>query len=309
MLDSHNLRIKHIIKSYDELFWNNRYIVGFGRGLKRINGKVTNKTCLVVFVEKKLSKDSLNSCDVIPQSFNGVSTDVVELGTIPIFLNQNNLASSGDSIGNISKEKKGTFGCVVTETNTKSNLYILSCNHVLCRPFNKLIGDQISYYSKRLLRTAELKHICPLKFDGTINQIDAALALIGRNNSTTKSLLVNIETPFIKDIMSSKDLSSNTNILAKGSVSGNINGIIDTVNTSIKITEIDYADESGQKKVAKFSDIITCMMKSKPGDSGAIGYAKESNKPFGILTGGNGTTTLFCPLEKALDYFRMELAK
>lgn len=59
---------------------NKPNVVGVAIGYKQINGKTTNKLCLVVMVTQKLPKSQLAPEDVIPSQVDGVCVDVQEMG-------------------------------------------------------------------------------------------------------------------------------------------------------------------------------------------------------------------------------------
>lgn len=113
-----------------------------GIGYKIVDGKVTDELCMIVGVKEKkpFSKRSRN---MVPQSVDGIPTDVVEVGTPvaqvidptkthrPIF--------PGISIGH-KDITAGTFGCVVYRDGEP---FILSNNHVLANSNSAEIGDEI----------------------------------------------------------------------------------------------------------------------------------------------------------------------
>ena len=55
-------------------------VQGGGIGFKQVNGRKTEKICIVCYVEKKKPESSLASKDFIPGQIEGIQTDVVEIG-------------------------------------------------------------------------------------------------------------------------------------------------------------------------------------------------------------------------------------
>ena len=59
-------------------------VVGIGIGKKIKNGKMLNRKCITVFVEKKLPKSQLRPEHIIPKKIGNTVTDVVEIGHVKI---------------------------------------------------------------------------------------------------------------------------------------------------------------------------------------------------------------------------------
>ena len=57
-------------------------VVGVGYGYKDKGGQHTDELCVVALVRVKLPKSSLKADELIPATFDGVSTDVVQVGDI-----------------------------------------------------------------------------------------------------------------------------------------------------------------------------------------------------------------------------------
>jgi len=59
-------------------------VVGIGIGKKIKNGKMLNRKCITIFVEKKLPKSQLKPEHIIPKKIGNTVTDVVEIGHVKI---------------------------------------------------------------------------------------------------------------------------------------------------------------------------------------------------------------------------------
>jgi hypothetical protein len=125
-------------------------------GYKMKNGEKTNEPVIVIGVTKKLDLDKLATKDQIPQSLDGITTDVIVTGNIVAFgkpkrkakasaaaeidpTQRHRPAMPGISIGH-KNITAGTFGCVVKKDGLS---YILSNNHVLANSNDGEIGDEV----------------------------------------------------------------------------------------------------------------------------------------------------------------------
>lgn len=131
-------------------------IVGVGIGEKYSGGMPTGETALRAYVVEKLSKDVVNNMPRelrIPEVYTDVHTDVIAVGrpalrqiTISIGgINTNYVrpAPGGFSIGNENEHSAGTLGCLVSDRDDSSKLYILSNNHVIARENNASPAEKI----------------------------------------------------------------------------------------------------------------------------------------------------------------------
>jgi hypothetical protein len=122
-------------------------VVGVAASLKMAGGVPTTDWSLTVFVERKVPESELAPTDVVPDSLDGVPTDVVEVGPIvaEMFNARVRPALPGFSIGhhNITA---GTFGCLVRDLRDgdgQGDHLILSNNHVLANTNAAALGDLI----------------------------------------------------------------------------------------------------------------------------------------------------------------------
>lgn len=125
---------------------------GVGIGKKSIDGLITDEPCIVCYVDKKIPENDLEDEDLIPETVNGIPTDVIEINRFrtrgdelglgrravraPSKCSQNRKRRlrpliAGTSIG-MEYADPGTIGALVTRKDPDDpNWYILSCNHVL----------------------------------------------------------------------------------------------------------------------------------------------------------------------------------
>ena len=72
---------KSFIKN-EKKFWTYPNVMNVFIGNKYSNGTDTGKPCIVFYVSKKYPKSELKKEDVIPETIDGMCTDVIELNPI-----------------------------------------------------------------------------------------------------------------------------------------------------------------------------------------------------------------------------------
>jgi hypothetical protein len=117
-------------------------VVATGVGYKISNGEVTDELSIVCSVVEKKSAGKLPSSELVPQTLDGVQTDVVETGRFKALQNPTGRfrpAPGGVSIGHVDITA-GTLGCLVRKNG---QFFILSNNHVLANSNAASVGDPI----------------------------------------------------------------------------------------------------------------------------------------------------------------------
>lgn len=304
-------RMNKIIENNCDNIMRNPEIIGIGIGKKIIKGIFTEIPTLTVIVKKKLMERDLNNSNKIPKFLYGVLTDVIEGGEISNASERVKPACGGVSIGNDKLYKEGTLAYAVTDKKTRQSLYALSCMHVLSTDYTGNNGEVIiqpgnvvgeindSYPLGIFTRGIKLKIGVP-KNQRDYNEVDAAIAYVGPNNEKTKKNLIE---PLLKKriISNISKVKSQDEIFKIGAETGETQGSILTVGTSIKIT-IDR-DEM------MFKNQITAKIDGKKGDSGALGMRTKDFSAFGMLIGVNDNgICCFNPIDKVLDALQVELA-
>jgi hypothetical protein len=72
--------LKQIQASHEPELFAKAGVHAVGIGYKTVAGKQTDELAIVVLVERKLSSDSIDAASLVPESLDGVPTDVVERG-------------------------------------------------------------------------------------------------------------------------------------------------------------------------------------------------------------------------------------
>ena len=133
-------------------------VTGIGRGPKITAGVETSEEVLRFYVERKLPKASLSAANMLPATYQGVTTDVIETGKFlagaaspapglpgPV-RTKLRPTQPGGSVGfqftgtHAGFVMAGTYGAVVTDG---TDWFILSNNHVLANENGLPVGSPI----------------------------------------------------------------------------------------------------------------------------------------------------------------------
>lgn len=322
-LDVNKLRIDNIIYKYSNLLFENPNIVGFGRGLKRINGRLTKSPSLTIYVEKKLSPSALNKSDIIPKYFYGVITDVIEVGE-SITLRRPTSAdvkdtigryargpvsvgpvSGGMSIGNANNKFYGTITCALSEIERKDNkgniiqkqenIYLLSCNRILTRYDTEPKGtakDGDVIRSEKKGDIGILRKIAPIYISKDIaadkdSPIDAAVAYVAPNTLQNQQILAKAGLLDGTQITAVTTTNPGVKVYFIGAKGGKQSGVVDSVKGPHRIKSRDSQNNALYE--VQYTNVTTIKGKYNFGDEGAIGiFNTISSGPqaFGMLVGG-----------------------
>lgn len=296
--------ICHVCDDEYEYFLNKKNVVGIGLGYKMKNEFYTSQLCIQVYVTRKLSSNILNSQDLIPNMYKGVSTDVIETG----IFKSNSLTSKirpivgGYIIGNEYKlDSGGTLGCLVTDGK---DLFILGNNHILASNNDAPIGTKIiqpSYDDGGNLKTdvvAILSKFLPKKptetFKNPTNYADCAIAkIINKSLASPKIAFVGLpQEPIIAKL--------NQSVKKVGAVTELTTGIIIGINITTKIDSVSTG------KTFLFKHQIATSSMSNFGDSGAL-LLDENNHALGLLLGGGTIRTIYNPINYILKELNVRL--
>ncbi|MPQ43807.1 hypothetical protein [Clostridium tarantellae] len=300
--------IKDMINNYDKVFFHKSNVIGVGLGVKNIKGMNTKEPCLHVLVKEKVPLNKLNKKDIVPSSFLGIKTDIINCGGFKLSgespitkINNINLKSRirpikpGINIAAFNGEIGGTLGAIVFG-NKKNTPYILSCNHILADNNELEVGEYIvqpepppDYYHNLV---AFLSKAIRLDFEEKgINIVDAAIAEIPSYVKYTE------EIPYIGKVKNIADPYITMRVRKTGCVSGYTEGVIKTINTKVRISNI-----YGEKLM--FKDQIIASYMSEIGDSGSI-VVDSYNNAIGLLMGLSKEYTIINPITKILNYLNV----
>ena len=288
-------KVSDISKNYYKYLINLQNVNGVGFGNKHVNGKDTKEPCIHVLVEKKIKDINITSNNIIPKTYMGIKTDVIEVGVLKELGLQYDPFSKirpleGGYVIN-SGEALGTLGCIVTSsadfglsgdsdddsdsdyeddglyapTQLEKHYYILSNNHVLTDNETVPIGAPIMQpggldYPNQYI-VARLSTYIPLKAmindSGPINYMDCALAKISNEGFVSNR---------IASFGKVKGISSPTVgefIQKAGAFSGVTFGSVLTLNTT-------HTTKSSSGKMFLYQNQTIGFISAQSGDSGCV---------------------------------------
>lgn len=308
--------IMQTVEKEPEALFAKQNVVGLGAGnkiLERQDFKDTGKPCLTVFVAQKLlDPELIREQDMIPEDFQGIPTDVIEIGEIfagdayvpdeeqvlvqeeagiEALTRRIRPAMGGYSVGHY-KITAGTIGTCVYDLGPFPGIprkyYILSNNHVLANSNNARVGDPILQPGPvdggrfpgdmiaRLSRFVPIKFITPTTTP--INYVDAAIAE-GDFHSLNREIFW---IGYVKQVNSRPqvgDLVEKT-----GRTTNFTTGKILATNA---ILDVNY----GGGRVARFARQIVASNMSAPGDSGSL-VCDIKEGVVGLLFAGSTRATI-----------------
>lgn len=197
-LSGDSLAVANAIDKQQSALLARANVQGVGIGHKIKGGVDTGTLSLTVFVSHKVDPDLLADGDKIPKQVDKIPTDVIETGVIfaggaltPEAINVQTLATrvrpveGGYSVGHF-QITAGTMATAVFDATPYPAIprayYMLSNNHVLANSNDARLGDAILQpgpYDGGTLPAdvvARLARFVPIRFDGSCNYVDAAIA-------------------------------------------------------------------------------------------------------------------------------------
>ncbi len=292
--------------SDDEPYTRNN-VVGVGIGEKVINGAPTGQLAVKVLVKEKRHESRVSSEALVPQTLGGVAIDVEQTGEIyaSMFTARRRPAPCGVSIGNCNTTAFGTLGCLVTRN---TDLFILSCNHVLAlvntSPLNAGIAQpglaDGGVCPQDIM--ARLTQFVPINFAaGTTNLVDAAIAqtspaLVDRRILRPNGVLEPITPGVVAPALFLP-------VQKSGRTSQFRRGAIDLLNLTI---DVNHAPLGGVARfVNQFRVVGFIIPFAQPGDSGSLVTTAVQNHPVGMVMSGDlGGLHSYCnPIDAVLSAF------
>lgn len=303
-------------------------VVGVAVGRKVVQGRETDETCIVVYVDHKEPEGALSRRDRVPRALDGIRTDVVATGPLRALSLVETLSASHTrrlrpAPGGVSVAHEdvtaGTLGVLAHRTSGEA--VILSNNHVLANSNAARKGDPILQPGPYdgggpQDAIATLEDFVPIAFserelDGlgrllerTLGALLAPAGLGLRRLPSGKTNLVDgaIARPIAPDLVA-------PDILEIGPVSGSASATLGTFVkksgrttglTKGKVTGLDATVEVDYGgKTAVFRGQIVSDILSRGGDSGSL-IVDAANQAVGLLFAGGTTTTILNPIDAVL---------
>ncbi|MBN2007516.1 MAG: hypothetical protein JXA21_29490 [Anaerolineae bacterium] len=314
-------------------FFQRRNVVGVGIGYKNSQGQATEQLGLIISVTQKLPAEQLAEQDLIPKSFGGLVTDVVETGRIRAYPENPRLryrpAQPGISIGH-HDITAGTLGLVVARNGQH---FVLSNNHVLANCNEGKLGDAIyqpgpadggtaadhfatleafepldfgqqpgecsiagalTAFLNFLAKVTGSSHrLEPIKLTPGDNVMDAALA------RPADPALLALPILEIGQPVGAIEPALGMKVQKMGRTTGLTEGVITQIDATVSV---EYGGRS-----ARFTDQVFTTRMSSPGDSGS-GILDMERHAVGLLFAGSEQVTIFTPIQRVLDHFGVTLA-
>jgi len=273
-------------------------IQGIGVGMKECCGHITGDLCVKIFVREKLPKGKIDRSAQIPESIQGLATDVEpiqEFHASVFTLRDRPQARCGVSISHPSVGA-GSMAALVQLNNGK--LAILSNNHVLANENNAVVGQsrilQPGFRDGGNFKTdgiGLLEKFIPLKF-GQKNALDAAVA------HTSFSL---VSPQHFNYMLNPRPVAARKMmfVIKNGRTTQGTGGWISTIGAN----DMTVNYRSG---IAFFDNQIVIKGLSNQafslnGDSGALVVSAGTKQPVGLLFAGSPTQSLATPIATVMQ--------
>lgn len=198
----------------------------------------------------------------------------------------------------------GTLGALVADTH---GLYILSNNHVLARTNRGVAGDPViqpGMVDTRCARdlttkVAALTRFVPLKFNGAVNKVDAAIARIVDGTVELSGAVLDIGALGTETLDPFVGLA----VTKSGRTTGQTFGTVQAVNVSLWVA---YWKKCGQgQQLAYFTNQfrVSPGTFSAGGDSGSVIVEDVLGAPrlVGLLFAGSDTDTFANPMSAVMQ--------
>lgn len=323
------------LKSIKQELLQRDNVVATGVGYKVTGGNRTDTASIVCSVSRKVAASELSAAARVPETIEGIRTDVVQTGRIRALQSRTERqrpAPGGISIGHF-EITAGTLGCLVKRGD---EVFILSNNHVLANSNDAQRGDAILQPgpvdggSNPGDRIAELEDFVPVSFQfpeipsdcrfarGVIAALNAGCVTIG---SRTRYRIVrpqaeaNLVDAALARPLNAADVSNTIVDIGEpnGSASATLGMAIQksgrtTGYTTGEIQQIDVTVnvQYGPGNIAQFTDQLLAGAMSQGGDSGSAVFDMD-RRLVGLLFAGSDTTTIMNRIENVFSALRVSL--
>jgi hypothetical protein len=329
------LAVQEVKRQYESLIMGKENVVATGVGFKLAGDTLTNEISIIVSVVKKLPLAQLTEASLVPKSFAGMKTDVIETGTIVALQDPKQKlrpARPGGSLGHY-LITAGTFGCLVKRG---TQVYLLSNNHVLANSNEAKVGDAIWQPGKYDGGTSAdqigtLEQFIPIGFPGDpspppptpqpsgcsplaavmkyFQPQPAPVAKIQINESGNNTVDCALAKPLSPDLVSPDILNIGvptgvgtatlgTPLQKMGRTTSYTTGQITQLDVTVTV---DYGG-----KLGTFRNQLMAGAMSQGGDSGSA-VLDMNKRVVGLLYAGSNTTTILNPIQLVLDALQVQL--
>lgn len=289
--------ISNICECEYKYFLSKANVLGLGVGYKVKGGFYTNRKCITVFVNRKLSKNEIYSHDMIPQSYKGIIMDVRQIGIPQICSLTRKIrpALGGYCIG-IDGAESGSIGCLVGDSNRD---YILTCNHVVAmnlkNNINKIVVQPSPQYGGKAVKDAigNVSNFIIVRVDSDDNFEDAAIVETNRSKSS-------IAIAFKGTLKGTNYVQLGQIVDKVGATTELTTGVVENINVTIRVNFIN-------RQVIFKNQIVTTKMSDK-GDSGSV-LLSNKKEALGLLMAQSDSVSIFNEIEHILDALNVSILR
>jgi hypothetical protein len=277
-------------------------IVGVGVAPTIGSERRSDEAAVAVYVARKVSGDRLEAGALVPESYEGVPTKVIESGEFIVATERGRYrpVPLGVSVGHFEGET-GTLGFLARRGD---ELLVVSNNHVLARENQAVAGDPIlqpglADGGQSSDQFAQLATWLPLEFGGERNQVDAAMANVEEGEVSNQQLN--------GDILAEPAVAVQNCVVRKhGRTTGLTHGVLYDTSATIKLRYPQGMAVLSDQVLIKGLDGKPF---SAPGDSGSLVVEDSSNQPLALLCGGSPRFTLASKIQAILEGLGVSWAK
>ncbi len=261
-----------------------------------------------VLVREKVDPDRLTEATMVPESVDGIPTDVDETGEIVAyqFRDRHRPAPGGVSIFNCKLNAAGTLGCWVDDDDDdagqkyekQKQVCLLSNNHVIALVNDGSPGDPIAQPGRLDGGVcpddviAKLLRFVAIDFAGGSNEVDAAIAqaeserVVDSRILRAAGRLDKLASPHVRARLRME-------VQKSGRTTGWTQGAVDLLGVTVNV---NYAPLGAPPRIARFDNQFRVTVPgggafSDRGDSGSLVTTEEDNHPVGLLFAGGDTAT------------------
>lgn len=303
------------------------------RGLKEINGQLTEAECVVCVVSKKLPVDQMQAANfaTVPRAFfvDGceVVTDVIEgpqpgiarlnVGHVSVFAS-NDLQKchqcplpGGVQIAPEGAQWVGTLGAAIAfPAGDGSTIFGALTNYHVAHGGQFPAGTRMVQPTQGASWFARLHSWAPINFRGGTNRIDTALLNCRRTDGAYAPKTDTVR-PFqfgVGAINPDPYLAPKLgdDAIKVGRTTGVTRGKLVGVNAS---TTVDYGPEGAARFDGQFIFRSSQGQFSQAGDSGSLILHAATLRPMALLFAGGGRDTIANPIQFVLDWAKARFFK
>lgn len=299
---------------------DNVHAVGIGH--KMVSGKATREWAIRFYVVHKLAKSVLDGNALIPETVDGLPTDVIETPPAALTWPRKRSARLQFAATSCSTDRQkeqrpiqggiscghflvsaGTLACFCRSTRDgDTRVFLLSNNHVLANLNQGSPGDDI-YQAGRADggtpagRIASLERFVPVQAGGSSNRVDAAIAALLPDIAHLPQICS------VGRIAGTTGAASDMQVAKHGRTTGYTEGVITDTAYDAAIGSFKFEDQVRIERLPSQASF------AEPGDSGSLVLERDTRKAVGLYFAGppSGSYGVANPIAEVLSALEIEL--